>query len=67
MNRVGPAIGLGIGYGVFTTVALAVLWCRFGFRPSASAGAPSFPNIAISGTLVSLFGHVVFAISLALT
>lgn len=61
-TRVGPAIGLGIGYGVVTTVLLAVLVMPIWLAAVGFPGAPPFPNVAIPGTLVSLAGHVVYAI-----
>lgn len=65
-KRVGPAIGLGIGYGVVTTVLLAVLVMPVWLSALGFPGAPPFPNVAIPGTLVSLAGHIVFAILVAL-
>ncbi|MHC3438653.1 hypothetical protein ACYJ1Y_11290 [Natrialbaceae archaeon A-gly3] len=64
-TRVGSAIGLGIGYGVVTTVLLAVLVMPVWLSILGFPGAPPFPNIAIPGTLVSLLGHVVFAVPVA--
>ncbi|SIS18159.1 hypothetical protein [Natronorubrum thiooxidans] len=65
-KRVAPAIGLGIGYGVLTTAALAVLVMPVWLSVLGFPGAPPFPNVAIPGTLVSLVGHIVFAVPVAL-
>jgi len=65
-RRVGPAIGLGIGYGVLTTALLAVLVMPVWLSTLGFPGAPPFPNVAIPGTLVSLLGHVVYAVPVAL-
>ena len=65
-KRVGPAIGLGIGYGVLTTAVLAVLVMPVWLSVLGFPGAPPFPNVAIPGTLVSLVGHIAFAVPVAL-
>ncbi|QFU84726.1 hypothetical protein [Natronorubrum aibiense] len=64
-KRVGPAIGLGIGYGVLTTVLLAVLVMPIWLSVVGFPMAPPFPNVAIPGTLVSLVGHIVYAVPVA--
>lgn len=64
-KRAGPAIGLGIGYGVLTTVALAVLVMPVWLSALGFPGAPPFPNVAVPGTLLSLIGPVVYAIPVA--
>jgi len=65
-RRVGPATGLGIGYGVLTTIGLAVLVMPIWLSAVGFPGAPPFPNVAIPGTIVSLVGHVVYAVPVAL-
>ncbi|WP_336000552.1 histidine kinase [Halorientalis halophila] len=65
-TRVGGSLGLGVAYGV-VTMALPVFVLPLWLSAVGFAGAPPFPNIAIPGTLVSLLGHVVYAVSLAVT
>ena len=65
-KHVGPAIGLGIGYGVLTTAALAVLVMPIWLSTVGFPGAPPFPNIAIPDTIISLVGHIVYAVPVAL-
>ncbi len=64
-TKTGPAVGLGVGYGVLTTVLLAVLVMPLWLGALGFPGAPPFPNIAIPGTVVSLVGHIVFAVPVA--
>ena len=59
------AASLGVGYGVLTTllpVVVMPLWLGAVGFPMA----PPFPNLAIPGTLVTLVGHVVYALPVAL-
>jgi len=63
-DRTG-ALGLGVAYGVLTTVVLAVLVMPVWLGVVGFAGAPPFPNAAYPGTLVSLLGHVVYAVPVA--
>lgn len=65
-KRVGPAIGFGIGYGVLTTVLLAVLVMPVWLTIVGFPMAPPFPNVGVPDTLVSLAGHVVYAVPVAL-
>ncbi|WP_436344859.1 hypothetical protein [Natronorubrum sp. FCH18a] len=65
-SRLGPAIGLGIGYGALTTLLLAVLVMPIWLATLGFPGAPPFPNLAIPGTIVSLLGHVAFAVPVAI-
>ena len=65
-TRVGPAIGLGVGYGVLTTVLLAVLVMPLWLLALGFPGGPPFPNVAVLGTIVSLIGHVAYAVPVAL-
>lgn len=60
-KRVGPAIGLGVVYGVVTTVLLAVLVLPIWLSVAGFPGAPPFPNAAIPDTIVSMAGHVAYA------
>jgi hypothetical protein len=59
------ALGLGVGYGVLTTVVLAVLVMPVWLGVVGFAGAPPFPNVSYPGTLLSLVGHVVYAVPVA--
>jgi uncharacterized membrane protein YagU involved in acid resistance len=63
-DRTG-ALGLGVAYGVLTTVVLAVLVMPVWLGVVGFAGAPPFPNVSYPGTLLSLVGHVVYAIPVA--
>lgn len=65
-KRVGPAIRLGITYGILTTFALAVVVMPIWLSALGFPGTPPLPNIAIPGTLVSLLGHIAFAVPVAL-
>ncbi|WP_233710790.1 hypothetical protein [Natronococcus pandeyae] len=65
-KRVGSAIWLGIGYGVVTTVVLAVLVMPVWLTIVGFPMAPSFPNVAVPDTFVSLIGHAVYAVPVAL-
>jgi len=60
------ALGLGVGYGIVTTPVLAVLVMPLWLSAVGFAGAPPFPNIAIPGTILSLAGHIVFAVPLVI-
>lgn len=64
-KRMGSAVGLGIAYGILTTAILAVLVMPVWLSGLGFPGAPPFPNVAIPGTLVSLVGHVVYAVPVA--
>lgn len=64
-RRVGSAVALGVGYGVLTTAVLAVLVMPVWLSTLGFPGAPPFPNLAIPGTLMSLLGHIVYAIPVA--
>jgi len=64
-RTLGGAASLGVGYGVLTTllpVIVMPLWLSAVGFPMA----PPFPNLAIPGTLVTLVGHVVYALPVAL-
>lgn len=63
-DRTG-ALGLGVAYGVVTTLVLAVLVMPVWLGVVGFAGAPPFPNVSYPGTLVSLVGHVVYATPVA--
>jgi len=59
------ALGLGVAYGVLTTVGLAVLVMPLWLGAIGFAGAPPFPNVGIPGTIISAIGHIVYAIPVA--
>ncbi|WP_433634152.1 hypothetical protein [Halomicrococcus sp. NG-SE-24] len=65
-RRLGGSIGLGIGYGILTTVFLAVLVMPIWLSVVGFPQAPPFPNISIPRTLVSLLGHIVYALPVAI-
>ena len=56
------AIGLGVAYGVLTTLVLAALVMPLWLAAVGFPGAPPFPNVSFPGTIVSTVGHVVYAI-----
>lgn len=66
-RRLGGSISLGIGYGVLTTAILAVLVMPLWLSAVGFAGAPPFPNVAMPGTILSLVGHVVYAVPVAVS
>lgn len=66
-QRLRGAIALGIGYGIVTTIFLAVLVMPLWLSVVGFPQAPPFPNIAIPGTIMSLIGHVVYAIPVAVS
>jgi hypothetical protein len=61
-RQIGGSIAAGVGYGVLTTVLLAVLVMPVWLSAVGFPGAPPFPNVSIPGTLVSLVGHIVYAL-----
>ncbi|WP_424016370.1 hypothetical protein ACOZ4N_01155 (plasmid) [Halorientalis pallida] len=65
-TRLGSSIGLGVGYGVVTT-ALPVFVMPLWLMAVGFPGAPPFPNFGIPGTLVSLAGHIVYAVPVAIS
>lgn len=64
-RRIGGSIALGVGYGVLTTLLLAVLVMPIWLSAVGFPAAPPFPNLAVPGTVVSLVGHVVYAVPVA--
>lgn len=56
------ALGLGVAYGVLTTLVLAALVMPLWLGAVGFPGAPPFPNVGFPATLVSIVGHVVYAI-----
>lgn len=64
-RRLGGALGLGVAYGVLTTVLLAVLVMPLWLQTVGFPMAPPFPNVAFPATLISTVGHVVYAVPVA--
>lgn len=62
----GGAVLLGVGYGALTTLLLAVLVMPVWLSVVGFPAAPPFPNFAIPGTVVSLVGHVLYALPVAI-
>lgn len=65
-RRIGGAVGLGVGYGVLTTILLAGFVMPIWLSAVGFPGAPPLPNIAIPDTIMSLVGHIVYAVPVAL-
>lgn len=61
-RRTGGSIALGIGYGILTTLLLAVLVMPLWLSAVDFAATPPFPNVAVPGTIGSLVGHVVYGV-----
>jgi len=59
------AVGLGVGYGVLTTL-LPVLVMPLWLSGVGFEGAPPFPNVGFPETAMSIVSHVVYAVPLAL-
>jgi hypothetical protein len=59
------SIGLGVAYGVLTTIGLAVVVMPVWLGAVGFPAAPPFPNVAVPGTLVSAVGHVAYAVPVA--
>ena len=64
-RTVSGGIGLGALYGIVTTLVLAVLVMPLWLQTMGFPGAPPFPNVSIPGTIMSLVGHVVYAVPVA--
>jgi len=65
-RRLDGAIGLGIAYGILTTIGLAVIVMPLWLSAVGFGGAPPFPNVSVPGTIVSTIGHIVYAIPVAI-
>jgi hypothetical protein len=64
-RTLGGAVAGGVGYGVVTTL-LPVLVMPLWLSTVGFANAPSFPNLAFPGTVMSAVMHVVYAVPVAL-
>lgn len=60
------AVVLGVGYGLLTTVALAVIVMPIWLGALGFPAAPPFPNLAVPGTVLTTVGHLLYAVPLAL-
>jgi hypothetical protein len=65
-RRLGGAVGLGIVYGLLTTLVLAVLVMPLWLSAVGFAGAPPFPNFGIPATIISAVGHIAHAVPVAI-
>ena len=65
-RRIGGALGLGVAYGILTTVVLAVLVMPLWLSAVGFPMAPPFPNLAFPATAISTIGHVVYALPVAI-
>jgi len=63
-RELSGALGLGVAYGVLTTLGLAVLVMPLWLAAVGFPAAPPFPNVAFPATIVSTIGHIVYAIPL---
>lgn len=64
-RTLGGAVAGGVGYGVVTTL-LPVLVMPLWLSTVGFANAPSFPNLAFPGTVMSAVMHAVYAVPVAL-
>ena len=64
-SRGSGVVGLGVAYGIVTTVGLAVLVMPLWLSAVGFPNAPPFPNFGIPATIVSGIGHTVYAIPVA--
>jgi hypothetical protein len=64
-HRLGSSIGLGIGYGILITAILPVIVLPLWLSVVGFPKAPPFPNLSIPGTIVSLIGHTIYSILVA--
>jgi len=59
------AITLGVGYGILTTLLLAVIVMPLWLGAMNFGNPPPFPNVGFPATLLSTAGHVMFAVPVA--
>lgn len=59
------ALGLAVVYGIITTLLLAVLLMPLWLQAVGFPAAPPFPNVGFPATIVSMVGHIVYAIPVA--
>ena len=64
-RRFPAALAVGVWYGVVTTVGLAVLVMPLWLSAVGFAAGPPFPNLGIPDTPMSILGHVLFAVPVA--
>lgn len=65
-RRFPTALGVGIWYGGITTLGLAVLAMPLWLSAVGFGPGPQFPNVAFPNTLISLLGHVAYAVPVAI-
>lgn len=65
-RRFRGALGLGVVYGALATLGLAVIVMPLWLSAVGFPMAPPFPNIGFPDTIMSLVGHIVYAIPVAL-
>lgn len=63
---INGSIALGIIYGIVTTIIFAVILMPIWLGSVGFGGAPPFPNISVPGSIIGLFGHIVYALGLSL-
>ena len=66
-GRLKSSVGLGIAYGILTTIGFSVIVLPLWLSGVGFPMAPPFPNISVPGTIVSLIGHTIYAVLLATT
>jgi len=59
------SLGLGVAYGILTTVVLAALVMPLWLQIVGFPAAPPFPNVGFPATLVSALGHTLYAVPVA--
>lgn len=65
-RTIGGGVVHGIIWGVVTTIVFAVLVMPIWLQVVGFPNAPSFPNVGFPATLVSLIGHIVYAVPLGI-
>ena len=65
-RHLGGSLALSVAYGILTTIGLAVIVMPLWLSAVGFPMAPPFPNVAFPGTILSLVGHIVYAIPVAL-
>lgn len=65
-RHIGGAVGLGIGYGVLTTIVLPGFVMPIWLAAVGFPAAPPLPNFALPDTILTLVGHIIYAIPVAL-
>ena len=66
-GRLKSSVGLGIAYGVLTTIGFSVIVLPLWLSTVGFPMAPPFPNLSVPGTIISLIGHTIYAVLLAMS